>query len=139
MSKSKLTTIVLPIIRLVDANKAKAAFLAPLILACGGAIASWAVTGDFDATEIRTAAEGAVLSAAAAAAAWLKSTGSAVVDTKVLPAAPAVATTTPAPAPKRKTTGKRAAKTVTPPAPDASTDASTSVSTTAPTEQPPTA
>lgn len=38
---------------------AKAAY--PLALACAAALTSWAVTGNLDTTEIRTAAGGAIL------------------------------------------------------------------------------
>lgn len=65
--------IVADVIRLVDHNKAKAAFLAPLLTACGAAVASWIVTGQFDASEIRTAASGAVLAAVSGVATWLTS------------------------------------------------------------------
>lgn len=63
------------IIRLLDANKAKAAFLAPLLTAAGAAAASWVVTGDFNANEIRAAAGGAVLAAVSGVATWLAKPG----------------------------------------------------------------
>ena len=56
-------TTVVDVVKLVDANKAKLAFLAPLVAAAGAAVASWIVTGTFDAAEIRTAAGGAILAA----------------------------------------------------------------------------
>lgn len=62
---------------LVSANKAKAAFLAPLLLAAAAAAANWIVTGTFDATEIRLAAGGTVLAAASSAATWFTPAGDA--------------------------------------------------------------
>lgn len=73
-------TITVRVVRLLDANKARAAFLTPLVLAVGSAIASWIATGQFDATEIRTAAGGAVLAAAAGVGAWLSRPGEAEVE-----------------------------------------------------------
>lgn len=64
-------TLTVRVVRLVDANKARAAFLAPLILALGSAVGSWIVTGEFNATEIRTAAGGGALALSAGVAAWL--------------------------------------------------------------------
>lgn len=69
------------VVRLLDANKARAAFLTPLVLAVGSAVGSWIVSGTFDATEIRTAAGGAVLAASAGIAAWVRKTGSAEIVT----------------------------------------------------------
>lgn len=82
-------TKVVDVVRLVDANKAKAAFLAPLVVAVGAAAGSWLVTGNFDATVIRTAAEGAVLAATGGVAAYLKGAGKAVVKLPVPKKAPA--------------------------------------------------
>lgn len=53
-------TAVARIIRLLDKNKAKAAFLAPIALAVLAAIVNWAITGVFDAAEIKLAIEGVV-------------------------------------------------------------------------------
>lgn len=72
-------TTVADVVKLLDNNKAYAAFLAPLLLAVGAAIASWISTGDFNDAEIRTAAAGAVTALVASVAAWLTSAGSAVV------------------------------------------------------------
>lgn len=75
-------TTVVRIIKLVDANKAKAAFLAPVITALGAAVGSYIVTGDFNDSEIRTAAGGAVLAATSGVAAWLTKTKRAIVPSK---------------------------------------------------------
>ena len=77
---SKDTTVV-RIVRLIDANKAKLAFLAPLVVALGSSAASWVITGNFSATEIRTAASGAILGAVSAAATWLAPAKQAEVST----------------------------------------------------------
>jgi basic membrane lipoprotein Med (substrate-binding protein (PBP1-ABC) superfamily) len=58
------------VLRLLDANKAKAAFLAPVLVAAATAAGNWIITGAFDATEIRTAAGGILFGAAAAIAAY---------------------------------------------------------------------
>lgn len=71
--------MIVNVIRLIDANKAKVAFLAPLITAIGAAVASWIVTGDFNANEIRAAAGGAVLAAIAGVTTWLAPAGRAEV------------------------------------------------------------
>lgn len=62
------------IIRLLDKNKAKFAFLAPLVLALGSSLSSWAVTGDFNEAEIRTAVGGTILAGSAGIAAYLAKT-----------------------------------------------------------------
>ncbi len=67
------------IVRLLDTNKAKLAFVVPLLTAVGAAVASWIVTGDFNDAEIRTAAGGAVTALVASVAAYLGSPGRAVV------------------------------------------------------------
>ena len=59
------------VVRIMDTNKAKLAFLAPLLTAVGTAVASWIVSGDFNANEIRAAAGGAVLSVVSGGAAYL--------------------------------------------------------------------
>lgn len=66
-----MSNVIVDVVRLVDTNKAKLAFLAPLITAVGAAVASWIVSGDFNATEIRAAAGGAALSVVSGAAAYL--------------------------------------------------------------------
>lgn len=65
-----MNTVVVNVVRLVDKNKAKMAFLAPLILSLGSAIASWAVTGDFNEAEVRTAVGGAILAGTSGIAAY---------------------------------------------------------------------
>ena len=75
------TSTVGRVIRLFDAHKAKAAFLAPVLLALAAAAANWLVTGEFDATEIRVAAGGAVLAAASALATYLAPAGRAEIKT----------------------------------------------------------
>jgi len=67
------------VVSLIEANKAKAAFLAPVVVTFGAAIASWIVTGSFDATEIRTALGGAVTGAISGIATWLAPAGRAEV------------------------------------------------------------
>jgi len=67
------------VVSLIDANKAKAAFLAPVIAALAAAVGSWIITGNFDATEIRTAAGGAIGGAISGVATWLASAGRAEV------------------------------------------------------------
>jgi hypothetical protein len=61
---STVSTRVVRVIRLLDANKAKAAFLAPVLVAAATAAGNWIITGAFDATEIRTAAGGTAAIAA---------------------------------------------------------------------------
>ncbi len=61
---------VVQVVRLLDANKAKAAFLAPVGVAVLITAGNWITTGTFDATEIRTAGSGVLYGAAAALAAW---------------------------------------------------------------------
>lgn len=51
--------------------KAVLAFLFPLIAAAGATVASWIVSGQFDLTEIRTAAGGVVLAGVALVGAWV--------------------------------------------------------------------
>jgi hypothetical protein len=71
------------IIELVDKNKAKAAFLAPLIVAVGSAVGSWIVTGDFNDAEIRTAAGGAVLAVVSGVSTWLTKSKEAIAKVQV--------------------------------------------------------
>lgn len=72
--------VVVDVVHLVDTNKAKLAFLAPLVTALGAAVASWIVSGDFNATEIRAAAGGAVLAAVSGAAAYFANAGRAEIQ-----------------------------------------------------------
>lgn len=73
------STAIGDVVKLLNNYKAYAAFLAPLLLAIGAAVASWIVSGEFNANEIRTATGGAVTALVAAVATWLTSAGSAVV------------------------------------------------------------
>jgi prepilin-type N-terminal cleavage/methylation domain-containing protein len=65
------------VVELVSANKAKAAFLAPLLLAVAAALGNWLITGNWDDTEVRLAASGAVLGAASGVATWFTPAGEA--------------------------------------------------------------
>ena len=85
---SDVKTVLVDVVELVQANKAKAAFLAPLVLAVGAAVVSWIATGNFNDAEIRTALGGAVTSVVASVAAWLAPAGQAVVP--VTPGDPSV-------------------------------------------------
>ena len=66
------TTVIGDIVKILDNNKAYAAFLAPVIVALGAAVASWIATGDFNDAEIRTALSGAVLAVVSSIATWLQ-------------------------------------------------------------------
>jgi hypothetical protein len=68
------------VVSLVDTYKAKAAFLVPVLVAAGAAVASWVVTGDFNDAEIRTAVGGAITSGIAAVAAYVAPAGRAKVE-----------------------------------------------------------
>lgn len=74
-----LVTVTAEVVELLDKNKAKFAFLAPLVTACGTAVVSWIVSGEFNANEIRTAVGGAVLAVVSGAAAYLAPASSAKV------------------------------------------------------------
>jgi hypothetical protein len=74
-----MTTTVQTVVRLIDKNKAVAAFLAPLVTAVGAALASWIVTGDFNETETRTAVAGVVLAAVSGISTYLTRAGTAEV------------------------------------------------------------
>ncbi len=74
------------VIELIDAHKAKAAFLAPLVTAVLAALGSWVVTGDWSDTEIRTAVSGALLGLASGFATYVTPAGEARVDPKHVPA-----------------------------------------------------
>lgn len=78
-------TYVAKVIKTIDANKAKFAFLAPFVLTVGGTIASYVVTGDFNEAEIRTAVSGLILSAAGAAGAYFKASDEVEVVKPVVP------------------------------------------------------
>ena len=69
--------MIVEVIRLIDTNKAKFAFLAQLLVAVGTAVASWIVSGEFNANEIRAAAGGAILAAVSGIAAYLAKPGTA--------------------------------------------------------------
>lgn len=64
---------------LIDTYKSKAAFLIPVLVAAGAAVASWVVTGDFNDAEIRTAVGGAITSGIAGVAAYFAPAGRAKV------------------------------------------------------------
>lgn len=68
---------VVTVIELIDKNKAKLAFLAPLVTALGAAVVSWVVSGDFNATEVRAAAGGAVLALVSSIATYFTPAGKA--------------------------------------------------------------
>jgi hypothetical protein len=74
-----MTTTVQTVVRLIDKNKAVAAFLAPLVTAVGAALASWIVTGDFNEAETRTAVAGVVLAAVSGISTYLTRAGTAEV------------------------------------------------------------
>lgn len=73
---------VVTVVKLIDTNKAKLAFLAPLLTAVGASVASWIISGDFNASEIRAAAGGAVLAAVSGGATWLVPAGRAEVKSE---------------------------------------------------------
>lgn len=75
-----MSNVIVDVVRLVDSNKAKLAFLAPLLTAVGAAAASWIVSGDFNASEIRAAAGGAALALVSGGATWLAPAGKAQVE-----------------------------------------------------------
>lgn len=77
---------VVRVIRLLDTNKAKAAFLAPVIAATATAVGNWIITGFFDATEIRIAAGGVLFGAAAALGAYRAHAGRAEITELADPA-----------------------------------------------------
>jgi hypothetical protein len=66
------------IIKLLDANKAKAAFLAPLLVAVLTAFGNFVVTGDFDVEEIKLAGSGIVLGLAATVGVYFTKTKTAI-------------------------------------------------------------
>jgi ABC-type phosphate transport system substrate-binding protein len=65
-----MNTTVVDIVRIIDKNKAIAAFFAPFILTLLGTLGNWIATGQFNADEIRIAGAGLISSAAAALAAY---------------------------------------------------------------------
>ena len=87
MSTPRFAPVAIPvhvrIIKLIDANKTKAAFLAPVFVALGAAVGSWIVTGEFNDSEIRTAVGGAALAACSGLATWLTKTKTAVAEVTV--------------------------------------------------------
>lgn len=72
--------VVVDVIRILDKNKAKFAFLAPFVTTCAGVLVTWIVSGVFNGQEIREAVAGVVTSAVAAFAAWLAPAQQAVVE-----------------------------------------------------------
>ncbi len=67
------------VIGLLDAYKAKAAFWAPFVLTLGTTLAHWAVTGEFNESELRVAIGGVIASVTAAVATYLAPAGDAEV------------------------------------------------------------
>lgn len=65
------------VVELYGTHKAKAAFLAPVIVAALVAAGNWIITGTFDATEIRTAAGGVLFGLASAVGAYRAPVGKA--------------------------------------------------------------
>jgi len=74
--------MVVDVIRLVDTNKAKFAFLAPLVVTCLGIAASWVATGEFNADEIRLAVAGVVASISASVGTYFAAPGKAEVASR---------------------------------------------------------
>lgn len=69
------------VVKLLDKNKALAAFLWPFVATVLGTVAHWLIWGDtFDWTEIRIALGGLVLSTASAIGTYLARSGKAVVN-----------------------------------------------------------
>lgn len=73
--------MIVEVIRLIDTNKAKLAFLAPFLITVLSVTGIWIATGEFNIQEIRVAASGVLASIAAAIAAYFGSPGKAVVQT----------------------------------------------------------
>jgi multidrug resistance efflux pump len=82
LTDSDQAPLVARVVRLLDANKAKAAFLAPVAVAALAAIGNWIATGTLDATEIRTAAAGVVAGLAASIGAYAAPAGRAEITTE---------------------------------------------------------
>ena len=72
--------MVVEVIRLIDTNKAKLAFLAPFIVTVLGVLGTWIVTGEFNVQEIRTATAGVLTSIAAFVAVYFAKAGMAQVQ-----------------------------------------------------------
>ncbi len=81
------STVIADVVRIIDTIKAKLAFLVPLLTALGAAVASWIVSGEFNATEIRAAAGGTVLAAVAGISAYFAPAKQAEVTAPLLPPA----------------------------------------------------
>lgn len=67
------------VVKLLDTNKAKVAFLAPILAAVLTSVGSWVVSGDFNDTEIRAAVAGVLYGAAAGVGTYLTGAGNALV------------------------------------------------------------
>ncbi len=67
------------VVRLLETNKAKVAFLAPVIAAVLATLASWVVSGEFNDNEIKTAASGVLLGLASGVGTFFANPGRAVV------------------------------------------------------------
>ncbi len=61
--------------------KAILALLFPLVAALGAALASWALTGNFNDAEVRTAISGAILSVVSGLGAYIGAPGNVVANT----------------------------------------------------------
>ena len=79
--------VVVRIKKLIDKNKAIAAFLAPLVTGLLVILGHWIVTGEFNAEEIRLLVGDFVLAAAAGIGAFLAPAKEALVEHKELAAA----------------------------------------------------
>jgi hypothetical protein len=66
--------------RLIDNNKAIAAFLAPTVSALGGIVVNFILTGNWDWEETRVVLAGAAAGAVAATATWMAKPGRAVIN-----------------------------------------------------------
>jgi hypothetical protein len=75
---------VVDVVRLLETNKAKLAFLVPFLTTLAGVVANWIVSGEWSDTELEAALSGLVLSLMAAFGAWIAKPGPAEV---VLPSA----------------------------------------------------
>lgn len=74
------------VVKLLDQNKALAAFLAPLIVGLVTMAANWIITGEFSTNELRIAVGTAILSAVSGISTFTTPTKTAVVQ--AIPGAP---------------------------------------------------
>jgi hypothetical protein len=68
------------VLKLLDQNKALAAFLAPLVVGLATMVANWIVTGEFSTNELRIAVGTALLSAVSGLGTYVTPTKTAVVQ-----------------------------------------------------------